>query len=197
MALVFLGLICILFNFGFSYYSSAEGAMITLDLLPDFAGYLILCLAYEKIDKKSRWMRESQSIAVGMLVVSVLTFISQIRIVFDAFVDGIDSKVFALFAGLLTLGLNYVDLLIYAVTMVFMAFFSLAMMSEADKIRHRGWSVTYTVFFVLYLIFAAAFVVFQFVQLPFSAYFIAIPLNVAFAFVFYVSTKKLDVFDGR
>lgn len=196
MALVLLGLICILFNFGFEFYSSNLGANVMLDVLPDFVGYLILCFSLEKKDVLSRWFRESISISSGMLIVSILVFLSQIQFLFS-WTGTIDSKVFSLFVSLITMGIAYVDCIVYAVTMVFAAFFSLSMMSEADKIGHKGWSVTYTVFFVLYVVLAVAFAILQFISLPFSAFLIAVPVNVAFILVFYFSTKTLDVFDAR
>ncbi|MBE6890476.1 MAG: hypothetical protein E7481_00460 [Ruminococcaceae bacterium] len=196
MALVLFGLICVLVNFGFEFYSTNLGANVMIDILPDFVGYLILYFALEKQESNGRWFRESLSVGVGMLVVSVLVFLSQIQFLFS-WTNTLDSKVFALFVSLITAGVNHIGSIIYALTMVFAALFSLAMMSEADKIRHKGWSVTYTVFFMLYVALAAAYVVLQFIQLPFSSNLIALPVNIAFILVFYFSTKTLDVFEGR
>ena len=174
MALVLLGLICILFNFGFEFYSTNVGSNVMLDLLPDFAGYLILCFSLEKREALSRWFKESLSLSTGMLVVSALVFLSQIQFLFSSWTGSIDSKVFTLFVSLITLGISYLDCIVYAVTMVFAAVFSLAMMSEADKIAHRRWSVTFTVLFVLYVVLAIAYVILQFISLPFNPYFISI-----------------------
>ena len=194
MALVLLGLICVLVNFGFDFYSANMGANVMIDILPDFVGYLILYFALEKHESGGRWLRESLSVSVGMLIVSALVFLSQIQFLFS-WTNSLDSKFFALFVSLISAGVSHLGSIIYALTMVFAALFSLAMMSEADKIGHRGWSVTYTVFFLLYVVLAAAYVVLQFIQLPFSSYLIALPVNIAFILVFYFSTRTLDVFN--
>lgn len=196
MALVLLGLICVLVNFGFEFYSVNLGANVMIDILPDFVGYLILYFALEKRSVNSRWFRESLSVSVGLLVISVLVFLSQIQFLFS-WTDSLDSKFFSLFVSLITAGVTHLGSIIYALTMVFAALFSLAMMSEADKIRHRGWSVTYTVFFMLYAALTAAYVVLQFIQLPFNSNLIALPVNIAFILVFYFSTRTLNVFDER
>ena len=191
MGIVFVGLVFVLFN-----YEMNIGSSVVVDILPDFIGYLMLCLSLEKVETSNRWFREARVFSTGMLVVSVLTFIFQIRFFFSSWTGSIDSEVFAVFIKLLEGGIVYVDSIVYAITMIFAAFFSLAMMSEADSISHKGWSVTYTVFFLLYVLLAVAFVVFQFVQLPFSSYLIALPVNIVFALVFYCSTRTLDVFDN-
>lgn len=191
MGLVFLGLIFVLFN-----YNMNIGSSVVVDILPDFIGYLLLCLSLDKVESSNRWFREVKVFSTGMLVITVLTFISQIRFFFSSWTGSIDSEVFAVFVKLLESSISHIDSIIYAITMICTAFFSLAMMAEADSISHRGWSVTYTVFFMLYIALAVAFVIFQFVQLPFSSYLIALPVNIAFVLIFYYSTKKLDVFES-
>jgi len=191
VGLVFLGLVCVLIN-----YNMNIGSSVVVDVLPDFVGYLLLCLSLEKVESSNRWFREARVFSTGMLVISVLAFIAQIRFFFSSWTGSIDSEVFAVFVKLLESGLSHIDCIIYAVTMLFAAFFSLAMMSEADSISRRGWSVTYTVFFLLYVVLAGAFVVLQFIQLPFSPYLIALPVNIVFVLVFYYSTKTLNVFEN-
>ena len=186
-----MGLVFVLSN-----YNMNIGSSVVVDVLPDFVGYLLLCLSLEKVESSNRWFREARVFSTGMLVISVLTFIAQIRFFFSLWTGSIDSEVFAVFVKLLESGLGHVDCIIYAVTMLFAAFFSLAMMSEADSISRKGWSVSYTVFFLLYVVLAGAFVVLQFIQIPFSPYLIALPVNIIFVLVFYYSTRTLDVFDN-
>lgn len=196
MVVVCLALICVLFNFGFDFYSVNIGTNVVVDLLPDFVGYLILCFTLEKKGSSNRWFREAHSISVGMLIISFLVFLSQIRFLFASLGGSIDSEVFSLFISLITTGAGRIECLIYAFTMGFAAFFSLSMMSEADKISNKVWSVVYIVLFILYIIMAVIYIVLQFVAVPFSPYIIALPVNFIFLMSFYLSTKSIDVFNS-
>lgn len=75
---ILFGFALILFNFITTLGSAEEGTAMMLDLLPDFAGYLILWLMLEK----RRFNRSVKGLYVGvsvMIPVSFLFFLAQIQ----------------------------------------------------------------------------------------------------------------------
>lgn len=195
MTFVLVGLVFALINLDFGFNSANVGSTVMIDMFPDLVGYLFLCFALDKKEANGRWFRESLSVASGLAVVSVVVLLSQIHFLFGSTVSNIDARVFSVFLSLATAAVGAVEYIIYGITMVFAALFSLAMMSEADKICHRPWSVTYTVFFVIYVILAVVYAVLNFIPLPFNIYLIALPVNLVFIAVFYISSNKLRVWE--
>lgn len=193
MTAILVGLFFILFSYNVEFMSQNLGSMVTVDIIPDFVGFLILWFALEKKESVNRWFKESLTLTTGLLVISFLVFASQLQFLFSSWLQDIDSKAIALIITVATLAFQYGECIIYALTMIFMVFLSRAFMYEADRNRLRGYSVAFTVFFFVYLLLTAAFVVLQFIKLPFSFYLIALPVNIAFMALLLLSSRKIDI----
>ena len=70
MGLVIVGLLFVLFRFDYTFVSANINAEVTLDVLPDFVGYLLIWFGLEKAVDVNRWFKEAHSAATGLMVIT-------------------------------------------------------------------------------------------------------------------------------
>ena len=88
MNYIVVGLFLILFSYDMSFYSETLSGTVTMDILPDFIGYLLIWFAMEKPSIENKWLRMASSVGTGMLVVSFLTFLSEVRFLYENLLRG-------------------------------------------------------------------------------------------------------------
>lgn len=147
--LVFIGLLFIAAAIFVPFSLSEDGSLkITVDVLPDFLGFIFIYLGLEKMKYRNWILRECGHFAVGFAVFSLLTYIGQLGALL---VQGVDNMFFAaairLFGSVYT-NLEYIILGIY---MLFIAVFMFGTAKEvslripfAEKSKKFSWKDEYS-----------------------------------------------------
>lgn len=179
MLFIVLGLFFIFVSFEVPVADSAT-AVYTVDIFPDFVGYLILWFKLEKTGTVNRWFKDASTIAAGMMAVTFIQFLGSLEFLIPQ--NSIDSSTFNFFANVINFVFNNAFPVVTALNMVFVSFLcrGLGLLCEERKREFLS-----TVFFVLTIVFfalAAFALVTLFIRnLPVQVWHVAIPSGVIFS----------------
>ncbi len=192
MNLIIVGLIFILFRYDYAFFSQNVDATIVIDVLPDFAGYMLIWFGLEKTQDVNRWFKESHTTATGMMVVSFISLVSSLSFLLEPLLNSPDGQIFSMFFSLVNLIVSKAGSLIFALTMVFMFIFSSAL-GYSMQSQDRGFLCAVMYFFsIAYTVLAIAYAVNQFINLPFSLDWISVPVGIVFIISSYFIMEKID-----
>lgn len=194
MSSVIAGLVFILFSFDFPFYSETLKEVINIDVLPDFIGYLLIWFGLEKVTVTNRWFKDSSSIAVGLMVITFFTFLSQIRFLFSSYLET-DGQVFAVILSLFSLIIEKGQPTILALCMFFLGMYSTGIGHEMGNIKNRFLGSTAYGFSVIYAILIVVNLVNQFIVFPFEMWIIMVPINLVFLLYNVISLGKIKEFN--
>lgn len=194
MSNMIIGLIFILFSFKFPFYSETLKEIVNIDVLPDFIGYLFIWFGLEKAIEENRWFKEASSIGVGLMVLTFLTFLSQIRFLFTFFFEG-DGQVYAVILAIFSLLIEKGESIIQAICMLFLGMYSTGIGNEMVILKENFLSSVSYGFSVIYAIMIVVYMVNQFIVFPFEMWIIMTPINIAFIIYNAITLKKIKAFN--
>ena len=192
MNLILVGLLCILFRYDYSFFSENIGAIVTIDVFPDFVGYMLIWFGLEKASGVNRWFKECHTISTAMLVVTFLSFLSSVSFLLGPLLQTPDGKIYGVAFSLITLAVSSADKIIYAVTMIF-AFMLASALGYSMQTQEKNFPcVLMYIFSIAYTVFAIAYAVTQFISIPIELWWFAYPVNALFMLSAYFIMGKVE-----
>ena len=192
MHLVIVGLFFVLFRFDYAFFSQNIETTIVVDVLPDFLGYLLIWFGLEKSQEINRWFKESLTMATGLMVVTFVTLVSSMSFLLEPLLNTPDGTIFAIFFSLVNLIVRNAGSLLFAFTMLFMFMLSSALgYSMQSQERNFLCGLMY-VFSIVYSALSIAYIVNQFINLPFSLDWISYPVGAVFMIAAYFIMNRID-----
>ena len=191
MALILVGLIFVLFRFDYTFFSLNLDASVTIDVLPDFVGYMLIWFGLEKSTEVNRWFKEAHSVATGLMVVTFLTLISSLSFLIEPLFNTPDGQVFAILFALINYLVRIGGSFFFALTMLFMFFLSSALgySMQSQERMFECW-IMY-IFSIVYTALTVVFIVNQFVNLPLPLDWIAGIAGVIFIIASYFIMRNI------
>ena len=192
MNLILVGLLFILFRYDYAFFSQNVETTVMIDVHPDFVGYMLIWFGLEKAANANRWFKESHTICTGMMVVSFLSLASSLSFLISPLLQSPDGQIFASFFAIVNMIVSRAGSLIFAFTMIFMFMFSSAL-GYSMQTQERGFSCGLMYFFsIAYTVLSVAYLINQFINLPFSLNWISFPIGIVFMISSYFIMEKID-----
>lgn len=191
MSLIAVGLFFALVSFNYDFLSLNTGSYVTINILPDFIGFLILTFALEKHRGINRWFHECQTYSSGMLVVTFLVFVTQIQFLFSGYLEYGEFQWMGIVLALLSVLFSKAEYIIMALNMFTGFFFCYALGTEYQERENRFVTVLLYVFSILFAGLGVLCVVYEFIRFNINIRFITTPVAVLFIIVAYFAGKNI------
>ena len=166
--------------------------MVSVNVIPDVVGYFLLWFGLEKLATVNRWFRETHTIATGMLVVTFISFLSQISFLFEDYLGSGDLKALGIVFSLLNYAVSSGESILVALNMVFMIFLCYGLGYDLQEKNKDVLCRIMYLFSIVYIALAVVYAVNQFINLPFALWYISGPVNVIFMPFAYYITQKIE-----
>ncbi|MBQ6052110.1 MAG: hypothetical protein IJL30_02350 [Clostridia bacterium] len=191
MGLVIVGLLFVLFRFDYTFVSANINAEVTMDVLPDFVGYLLLWFGLEKSVDVNRWFKEAHSAATGLMVITFITLVSSLSFLLEPLLNSPDGQIFAILFYVVNYLVRIGGSILFALSMIFMFMFAsalgYAMQSQEKWFLCRAMYV----FSIVYSALAIVYIVNQFINLPLPLDWISAGINAVFLVFSYFTMNKI------
>lgn len=162
----------------------------SVDILPDFVGYLILWFSLEKPSTLNRWFKDSSTLATTLLALTFLGFLGNISFLLPG--NSTDGSGLAFLFELINTGYTFATPLFVAANMVFLSFLSRALGSLCEERGREFLSTGFWIFTILFFGLAAfALVFFFFPYLPIRVWHIALPVGIVFGIFSLLASKDV------
>ena len=191
MGLVIVGLLFVLFRFDYTFVSANINAEVTLDVLPDFVGYLLIWFGLEKSVDVNRWFKEAHSAATGLMVITFVTLVSSLSFLLEPLLDSPDGQIFAILFYLVNYLVRIGGSILFALSMIFMFMFASALGYSMQSQEKWFLCRAMYVFSIVYSALAIIFIVNQFINLPLPLDWIAAGINAVFLVFAYFTMNKI------
>lgn len=191
MGLVIVGLLFVLFRFDYTFVSANINAEVTMDVLPDFVGYLLIWFGLEKSVDVNRWFKEAHSAATGLMVITFITLVSSLSFLLEPLLNSPDGQIFAILFYVVNYLVRIGGSILFALSMIFMFMFAsalgYAMQSQEKWFLCRAMYV----FSIVYSALAIVYIVNQFINLPLPLDWISAGINAVFLVFSYFTMNKI------
>ena len=185
------GLLFVLFRFDYTFVSANINAEVTMDVLPDFVGYLLIWFGLEKSVDVNRWFKEAHSAATGLMVITFITLVSSLSFLLEPLLNSPDGQIFAILFYVVNYLVRIGGSILFALSMIFMFMFAsalgYAMQSQEKWFLCRAMYV----FSIVYSALAIVYIVNQFINLPLPLDWISAGINAVFLVFSYFTMNKI------
>jgi len=187
MLLAILGIAFLFLSFQFPISSTAT-ATYYVDVFPDFAGYLILWFALEKMTPVNRWFKDASHVAAGMTAITFIQFLGGLSFLLPR--GTMDFGVYETIFDVVNFIFSHIGPVITALGMIFLSLLSRGLGLSCEERKKDFLSTAFFVFTIIFFALAAFAVVTLFIQgLPIKVWHISLPVAIVFA-VFAVTASR-------
>ncbi|MDF2685578.1 MAG: hypothetical protein K0S55_759 [Clostridia bacterium] len=187
---IILGLFFILFSYKFPFYSETIKDFVNVDILPDFIGYLLIWFGLEKATALNRWFKDASSLVVGLMVLTFISFFSQISFFFKDFLDT-DGQIYAIILSLVKILMENGEAIVQAICMFFLGMYSTGIGHEMGNIKNSFLGSIAYGFSVIYALLIIVFIIRQFITFPFDMWIVTAPINLVFILYNTIALNKI------